>query len=101
MHDAPGPEADLVGSGHPDAPGAAAGQVGPDAQAAAAVLHTRRGLSHGKVAAVFRTLFGITLTRGASAQIDLRAAARLEPDYHLILGEVRSSEQIAADETGS
>lgn len=83
-----------------DALGAAASQVGPDAQAAAAVLHTQMGLSHGKVASVFRTLFGITLTRGASAQIDLRAAARLEPAYALILDDVRSSEQIAADETG-
>jgi transposase len=83
-----------------DALGAAASQIGPDAQAAAAVLHTQMGLSHGKVASVFQTLFGITLTRGASAQIDLRAAARLESDYQLILGEVRSSEQIAADETG-
>ena len=40
------------------------------------------------------------MTRGASAQIDLRAAARLEPDYQLILGEVRSSGQVAADEAG-
>jgi len=47
-----------------DALGAAASQIGPDAQAAAAVLHTRMGLSHGKVASVFQTLFGITLTRG-------------------------------------
>lgn len=83
-----------------DALGAAASQVGPDAQAAAAVLHTRMGLSHGKVAAVFDTLFGIDLTRGASAQINLRAAARLEPDYRRILDEVRASERIAADETG-
>jgi transposase len=83
-----------------DALGAAASQVGPDAQAAAAVLHTQMGLSHGKVASVFQTLFGITLTRGASAQIDLRAAARLEPDYALILDDMRSSERIAADETG-
>lgn len=83
-----------------DALGAAASQIGPDMQAAAALLHTQMGLSHGKVASIFRTLFGITLTRGASAQIDLRAAARLEPDYQLILGEVRSSKQIAADETG-
>ncbi|MDY3559091.1 transposase, partial [Gemmata sp. JC673] len=83
-----------------DALGAAASQVGPDAQTAAAVLHTQMGLSHGKVASVFRTLFGITLTRGASAQIDLRAAARLEPDYQRILDHVRSSEPIAADETG-
>lgn len=83
-----------------DALGAAASQIGPDAQAAAAVLHTRMGLSHGKVASVFKTLFGITLTRGASAQIDLRAATRLEPDYRLILDEVRSSGQLAVDETG-
>jgi transposase len=83
-----------------DALGAAASQVGPDAQAAATLLHTRAGLSHGKVAAVFDALFGIDLTRGASAQINLRAATRLASDYHLILGEVRRSEQLAADETG-
>jgi transposase len=83
-----------------DALGAAASQIGPDAQAAAAVLHTQMGLSHGKVASVFRTHFGIRLTRGASAQIGLRAAARLEPDHQLILDEVRSSEQLPADETG-
>jgi transposase len=83
-----------------DALGAAASQVGPDAQAAATLLHTQAGLSHGKVAAVFDTLFGIDLTRGASAQINLRAAARLEPDYRAVLDELPSSEQIAADETG-
>jgi len=83
-----------------DALGAAASQIGPDAQAAAAVLHTQMGLSHGKVASIFETLFGIKLTRGASVQINQRAATRLEPDYAVILDEVRSSEQIAADETG-
>jgi transposase len=83
-----------------DALGAAASQVGPDAQAAATLLHTQAGLSHGKVAAVFDALFGIDLTRGASAQINLRAAARLEPDYRAILDELPQSEQIAADETG-
>lgn len=83
-----------------DALGAAASQVGPDAQAAATVLHTQAGLSHGKVAAVFDTLFGIDLTRGASAQINLRAARRLEPDYRRVLQEVRRSEYLAVDETG-
>ena len=39
-------------------------------------------------------------TRGASAQINARAAQRLEPTYQLILEHVRGSEQIAADETG-
>jgi len=83
-----------------DALGAAASQIGPDAQAAAALLHTQAGLSHGKVAAVFGALFGIDLTRGASAQINVRVADRLEPDYRAILEEVPDSEQIAADETG-
>jgi len=83
-----------------DALGAAASQVGPDAQAAATILHTQMGLSHAKTAAVFDALFGIDLTRGASAQINGRAAARLESDYQHILDEVRSSSRIAADETG-
>ena len=83
-----------------DALGVAASQIGPDTQAAATLLHTQMGLSHGKVAAVFRTLFGITLTRGASAQIGRRAAMRLEPDYQLVLDDVRRSEQLAGDETG-
>lgn len=83
-----------------DALGAAASQIGPDAQAAVALLHTRAGLSHGKVAAVFEALFGITLSRGASAQINGRVGARLEGDYRSALDELRRSEQIAADETG-
>jgi transposase len=83
-----------------DALGAAASQLGPEAQAAATLLHTQAGLSHGKVAAAFAALFGIGLTRGASAQVGLRAAARLEPDYQLLLGGLRDSGRIAADETG-
>jgi transposase len=83
-----------------DALGAAASQIGPDAQAAATLLHTQQGLSHGKVAAVFDALFGIPLTRGASAQINLRAAMRLEPDYQTILDDLRASARISADETG-
>ena len=83
-----------------DALGAAASQVGPEAQAAATLLHTQAGLSHGKVTAVFDALFGIDLSRGASAQIGLRAATRLEPDYQFLLDDLRTSQQIAADETG-
>src|SRR4051812_43364813 len=59
-----------------DASGAAASQIGPEAQATVVALNKTFGLSHIKVAAVFRALFGITLTRGASAQIVLRAADR-------------------------
>ena len=70
-------------------------QIGPDARAAASAVSTQMGLSHGKVATVFDALFGIDLTRGASAQINLRAAARLEPDPRILDG-VRASERIAA-----
>ena len=83
-----------------DALGAAASQIGSEAQAAATILHTQMGLPHGKVTAIFDALFGIKFTRGASAQINLRAAARLEPDHRLILDELRRSQAIAADETG-
>jgi transposase len=83
-----------------DALGAAASQIGPDAQAAVALLHTQAGLSHGKVAAVFNALFGICLTRGASAQINGRAGVRLETEYQQILASILVSKQLAVDETG-
>lgn len=83
-----------------DALGAAASQIGPDAQAAATMLHTQMGLSHGKVATIFHSLFGITLTRGASCQIGLRIATKLEPDYKLILDDLKASTMIVPDETG-
>jgi transposase len=83
-----------------DAVGAAASQVGPDAQAAAVHLNKAAGLSHGKVADVLATLFGIDLSRGASAQIVLRAAGRLEPAYQEILEATADAERLSVDETG-
>jgi transposase len=83
-----------------DALGAAASQVGPDAQAAIATLNKEAGLSHGKIAACLGSLFGIDLTRGASAQIVLRAAQRLEPAYQEIRQATRDAEQLSVDETG-
>ena len=83
-----------------DALGAAASQIGPDAQAAATILHTQMGLSHGKVSLIFDSLFGIRLTRGASCQIGLRTATKLEPDYRLILDDLKNSQRIVPDETG-
>lgn len=80
--------------------GAAASQIGPDAQAAIVTLNKEAGLSHGKVAQVFDHLFGITISRGASAQIMLRAADRLEPAYEEIRSELRVSDVLTVDETG-
>jgi transposase len=83
-----------------DALGAAASQLGPDAQAAVVSLNKTFGLSHAKVAAVFDTLFGIRLTRGVSAQVVLRAAGRLEPADEEICQRVKESPCLTPDETG-
>src|SRR5262249_57139600 len=83
-----------------DALGAAASQIGPDAQAAVALLNKTFGLSHIKVATVFQALFGITLTRGASAQIVLRAADRLGPAHQEVRQEIKSAACVTPDEAG-
>lgn len=83
-----------------DATGAAAAQVGPEAQAAVVLLNKTFGLSHLKVSTLVAALFGIPLTRGAVAQIVLRAARRLGPAHEEVRRQVRSSARIAPDETG-
>jgi transposase len=83
-----------------DALGAAAAQVGADAQAAVVTLNKTFGLSHIKVAKVFKTLFDIDLTRGASVQIVLRAANRLESADEEICQEIKASPCLTPDETG-
>ena len=83
-----------------DALGAAASQLGPDAQALATTLNKEAGLSHGKIQRVFQTAFGITFSRGASAQIMLRAARRCKGAYKEIQIAVKSSGWCVPDETG-
>ena len=83
-----------------DALGAAASQLGPDAQALAITLNKEAGLSHGKIQRVFQTAFGITFSRGASAQIMLRAARRCGYAYREIQIAVRKSSWCVPDETG-
>jgi len=83
-----------------DALGAAASQIGPDAQAAVVLLNKDLGLSHGKVAGCLDKLFGIDLSRGAAAQIVLRAAGRCRPVYESIRHAARDSPVVVPDETG-
>jgi transposase len=64
------------------------------------VLNKTFGLSHGKIASVFDALFGIKLTRGASAQITLRSACRLEAADQEIRREVKAAARLTPDETG-
>lgn len=83
-----------------DALGAAASQLGPDAQAAIVHLNKHAGLSHGKIADFFQTLFGIRVTPSGVCQAMQRAARRCEPLYQQILASVPHSPWIVPDETG-
>jgi transposase len=80
--------------------GAAAAQLGPDAQAAVVELNKQAGLSHGKVVRCLESLFGIPLSRGGSVHTVLRAASRCEPVYEGIRQSVGESEWVVPDETG-
>jgi transposase len=83
-----------------DALGAAAAQLGPDAQAAVVELNKQGGLSHGKVTRCLESLFGIPLSRGGSVHTVLRAASRCEPVYASIRQAVGESPWVVPDETG-
>jgi transposase len=83
-----------------DALGAAAAQLGPDAQAAVVELNKQGGLSHGKVTRCLASLFGIPLSRGGSVHTVLRAASRCEPVYEAIRQAVGQSQWAVPDETG-
>ncbi len=83
-----------------DATGAAQSQLGADAQATVVYLNKRAGMSCGKIADTFDKVFGITLTRGACAQIVLRAAEKLQPAYEQIREHLKSSQHLTPDETG-
>jgi transposase len=83
-----------------DALGAAAAQLGPDAQAAVVELNKQGGLSHGKVVRCLGSLFGIDLSRGGGVHTILRAANRCEPIYEAIRQNVGQSDWAVPDETG-
>lgn len=83
-----------------DALGAAASQLGPDAQAAVVELNKQAGLPHGKVSRVLGSLFGISLTPGGSTHVILRAARRCELVYANICETMAASPWNVLDETG-
>lgn len=83
-----------------DALGAAAAQLGPDAQAAVVELNKQGGMAHGKISRVLENLFGIRLTRGGSVHVVLRSARRCEPVYAAIRDSVAQAPSVVVDETG-
>jgi len=83
-----------------DAVGAAASQLGPEAQAAFVLLNKGLGLSHGKCRRLFRDLFGIAIARATSVRSLLRTEKQVEPAYQDLRLAVRNSDQVVPDETG-
>jgi transposase len=80
--------------------GAAASQLGPDAQAAIVELNKQGGLSHGKVVGCLESLFGIDLSRGGSVHTVLRAGRRCQPVYEALRQNVGQAAWVVPDETG-
>lgn len=83
-----------------DALGAAASQLGPDAQSLAVHLNKQAGLSHGKVKDFFKGVFGIEVSRSGCCQAVLRAADKAQGSYDAIVAQVRTSPRVVPDETG-
>ena len=83
-----------------DALGAAATQIGPDAQALIALLKNKLGLSYGDITALLKDAWGIELTRGAAAHIVRRAGKRAEPMYTAFKAMISQRDTVYPDETG-
>jgi transposase len=83
-----------------DALGAAASQLGPDAQALAVQLNKDAGLSHGKAKQFFEAAFDLNLSRSGVCRAMLRVAERCQPVYRAIVRRVQQSPFIVPDETG-
>jgi transposase len=79
--------------------GAAAVQLGPQAVAFAVLLNKRFGLPYGKIAALLRDRFALTVSRGGLVQAVQRAARQAQPTYATLCATVRGSPVVTVDET--
>jgi transposase len=82
-----------------DALGAAAVQLGPEAVAFAVLLNKRYGLPYGKISALLRDRFGLTVTRGGLVHAIHRAARQAQPTYNALCTTIRASPVVTVDET--
>lgn len=80
--------------------GAAASQLGPNLQAAMAILNKELGLTHGKIERLLSVLFELNIARSTSVRSMLRTAKKASPAFEEIQAEVRQSPVIKVDETG-
>ena len=83
-----------------DAIGAACVHLGPRARTLAADLSKHVGMSLGKVRAILRTTFSLSVSRGGLSQTLDRVGNALAPTYDAFIEQVQHSSVVAADETG-
>jgi transposase len=83
-----------------DAVGAAASQIGPNAQASIAYLNKHSGMSYGKIADYFKQANGIAIQPSTATRIVLRTASKLAPVYQEIKESLKTAAVITPDETG-
>jgi transposase len=83
-----------------DAVGAAAAQVGPEAQALIVFMNKDLGVPHKKIAKFLRHAYDLRITPSGVTQVILRAGQRCLPTYRDIRGYIRRHVEVYADETG-
>lgn len=82
------------------ATGCCASQVGPLARGAMVYMNKTLGLSLGKIADLFDSLWGLQITRGGVSHTIQSVGRRCRDDYQSILGTVRNAACVTCDETG-
>ena len=83
-----------------DATGAAASQIGPNAQAAMIYLNKKSGMSYGKIANFMKEVHGITVRPSTATRTVLRVGERLRPVYDEIKTSFKDCDTIIPDESG-
>lgn len=81
------------------AQGAAGTHLGPRAQALAVLLNKYYGLPLRKACGVLQRGFGLSLSSGGLSQLLARVADKLQGQYDQLLEQIRTSDQVYADET--
>jgi transposase len=82
------------------ATGCCASQVGPLARSAMVFMNKTLGLSLGKVANLFGTLWGLGITPGGVNHAIQSIGRRCGGEYQSILDAIRQAKQVTCDETG-
>jgi transposase len=82
------------------ATGCCASQVGPLARSAMVFMNKTLGLSVGKIANLFDTLWKLEVTPGGACHAIQSIGRRCQTDYQSILNAVRQARHVTCDETG-